>query len=191
VAYDGDDYSWVTEKELPTTIGRLSAFMGNASILMRAYIYAKMLGNDGMARIAEFSTLNANYLMTRLDEAGFEMAFKNRRATHEFIVTLKQVAKTMGVNTMDFAKRMLDYGVHAPTTYFPLLIAECLLIEPTETETRETLDDFVEVLKKILKEAEHTPDLVTQAPHTLPVKRLDDVRAVRQLDVAWKEGEES
>ncbi|MBT5230318.1 MAG: aminomethyl-transferring glycine dehydrogenase subunit GcvPB, partial [Methylococcales bacterium] len=151
VAYDGDDYSWVTEKELPTTIGRLSAFMGNASILMRAYIYAKMLGNDGMARIAEFSTLNANYLMTRLDEAGFEMAFKNRRATHEFIVTLKQVAKTMGVNTMDFAKRMLDYGVHAPTTYFPLLIAECLLIEPTETETRETLDDFVEVLKKILK----------------------------------------
>jgi len=185
VACDEGEYRWLTAEDCPQTIGRLSTFMGNAGILLRAYIYAKMLGRDGMKRVSEFSTLNANYMMKRLAEHGFDLAFPERRATHEFIVTLKNVAKTFGVSTMDFAKRLLDYGHHAPTTYFPLLVPECLLIEPTETETRETLDAFIEVMVKILQEAETDADLLKQAPHTLPVKRLDDVKAARQLDVAW------
>lgn len=171
--------------ECPDTIGQLSTFMGNAGILMRAYIYARLLGKEGMVRVAEFATLNANYLMKELEKRGFNIAFKNRRATHEFIVTLKKEKKELGVSTMDFAKRLLDYGFHAPTTYFPLLVPECLLIEPTETEPKELLDAFVDALEKILNEAKETPELVKTAPHTMPVKRLDDVLAARQLDLTW------
>ncbi|MES9900305.1 MAG: aminomethyl-transferring glycine dehydrogenase subunit GcvPB [Sedimenticola sp.] len=186
VARDDDRYSWLTEEQCPESIGRLSAFAGNAGILLRAYVYARMLGREGMPRVAEYSTLNANYMLKRLQEAGFDAAYPERRATHEFIITLRRQAKELGVSTMDFAKRLLDYGFHAPTTYFPLLVPECLLIEPTETEDRETLDGFIEAMKAILKEAENDPKLVTGAPHTLPVKRLDDVRAARELDLVWK-----
>jgi glycine dehydrogenase subunit 2 len=186
VAFDGDEYRWLTEKDVPQSIGRLSAFMGNAGVLMRAYIYARLLGREGMSRVADFSTLNANYLMARSRNKGFDLAYPNRRATHEFIITLKRQAKTLGVNTMDFAKRMLDYGVHAPTTYFPLLVPECLLIEPTETEDKETLDNFVEILASIEQEAKENPEFIKTAPHTMPVRRLDDVRAARELDLVWK-----
>jgi glycine dehydrogenase subunit 2 len=186
VDFDGSDYLWLTERERPESIGRLSAFAGNAGILLRAYVYARMLGREGMQRVAEFSTLNANYLLRCLMEAGFEAAYPTRRASHEFILTLKKQAKELGVNTMDFAKRMLDYGVHAPTTYFPLLVPECLLIEPTETEAKEDLDRFVEIMRTIQREAQTQPELVTKAPHTMPVRRLDDVRAARELDLAWR-----
>ncbi len=145
-----------------------------------------MLGAEGMKRVAEYATLNANYLLKRLTDAGFEPAYGDRRASHEFILTLRKEAKELGVNTMDFAKRLLDYGFHAPTTYFPLLVPECLLIEPTESETKEELDAFVEALVQIKQEAREHPDLVKDAPHRLPVRRLDDVRAARQLDLAWK-----
>ena len=185
VGYDGDEYHWITGKERPQTIGRLSAFMGNAGVLLRAYVYARMLGREGMQRVAEFSTLNANYLMKRLQDAGFDLAFPRRRATHEFIVTLKRQHKEQGVSAMDVAKRLLDYGYHAPTTYFPLLIPECLLIEPTETESREELDGFVEAMTKIQQEAESNPALLHEAPHTQPVRRLDEVRAARELDLRW------
>jgi len=186
VDFDGSDYVWLTEKERPESIGRLSAFAGNAGVLLRAYIYARLLGREGMHRVAEFSTLNANYLMKRLIESGFDAAFPKRRASHEFILTLKKQAKELGVNTMDFAKRLLDYGVHAPTTYFPLLVPECLLVEPTETEAKEELDRFIEIMQIIKREAETQPEMVRQAPHTMPVRRLDDVRAARELDLAWK-----
>ncbi len=186
VGYDGHEYRWLEEKDCPQSIGRLSAHSGNTGILLRAYIYARMLGSEGMERVADYATLNANYLMARLQAVGFEAAFPERRATHEFILTLKKEAKEWGTSARDFAKRLLDYGFHAPTTYFPLLVPECLLIEPTETESRETLDAFVDVLAKIRDEAQQTPDVVTGAPHTLPVKRLDDVKAARELDLAWK-----
>jgi len=185
VGYDGDEYSWVTEQGRPQSIGRLSAFMGNVGVLLRAYIYARMLGREGMHRVAEFATLNANYLMKRLQEAGFDLAFPERRATHEFIVTLKHQQKEQGVSAMDFAKRLLDFGFHAPTTYFPMLVPECLLIEPTETESPEELDNFVEAMAKILAEAETNPDYLHEAPHTQPVRRLDEVRAARELDLRW------
>jgi len=185
VALDGQDYTWVTEKERPESIGRMSAFAGNVGILLRAYVYARMLGPEGMRRVGEYATLNANYLLKRLVEAGFDPAYRGRRASHEFIITLRKQAKEFGVTTMDFAKRLLDYGFHAPTTYFPLLVPECLLIEPTETETREELDAFVEALGRIKQEAADQPDLVRSSPHRMPVKRLDDVRAARELDVRW------
>jgi glycine dehydrogenase (decarboxylating) beta subunit (EC 1.4.4.2) len=167
----------------------MSAFAGNAGVLLRAYIYARMLGREGMPRVAEFATLNANYLLKRLMDVGYTAAYPERRATHEFILTLKKQAKELNVTAMDVAKRLLDYDFHAPTTYFPLLIPECLLIEPTETEAKETLDDFVETMAVILKEAEADSSLLKGAPYTLPVKRLDDVKAVKQLDVVWKRAE--
>ena len=179
-------YDWLTEDDLPQSIGRLSAFMGNAGVLLRAYVYMRMVGKDGMKRIAEYATLNANYLMARLKDAGFEAAFPNRRASHEFILTLKKEAKTLHVNTMDFAKALLDKDFHAPTTYFPLLVPECLLIEPTETETREVLDNFIDAMIAIAEEAKADPERVRGAPYSTPVRRLDDVRAARHLDLAWK-----
>lgn len=178
-------YRYADAGDRPETIGRLSAFAGNAGVLLRAYVYMRMLGGEGMRRVAEFATLNANYLMARLKDAGFEIAFPGRRATHEFIVTLKREQKELGITAMDFAKRLLDYGMHAPTTYFPLLVPECLLIEPTETETQQTLDTFADAMVQILTEARETPELLREAPHTTTVSRPDEVRAARQLDLAW------
>ncbi len=186
VDYDGKAYRFLTEADRPQTIGRLSAFAGNAGVLLRAYIYARLLGSEGMHRVAEFATLNANYLMARLAHSGYDLAFPERRATHEFIVTLKRQAKELGITAMDVAKRLLDLGYHAPTTYFPLLVPECLLIEPSETEAKEELDRFITAMQQILTEAQTTPEIVKAAPHTLPVRRLDDVKAARELDLAWK-----
>ena len=186
VGREGERYRWLTEKDLPQSIGRLSAFMGNAGVLLRAYIYMRMLGREGMSRVGEYATLNANYLLAELAARGFEPAYPSRRASHEFIITLKKQARDLEVSAMDFAKRLLDYGFHAPTTYFPLLVPECLLIEPTETEGKDTLDAFVAALSQIQNEAEQETERVTSAPHTMPVRRLDDVRAAKQLDLTWK-----
>jgi glycine dehydrogenase subunit 2 len=191
VGYQDAEYCWLTEKELPQTIGRLSTFMGNAGILLRAYAYIRLLGKEGLHRVSEFATLNANYLMKRLQQAGFTLAFPQRRASHEFIVTLTPQLKMYGINAMDIAKRLLDYGYHAPTTYFPLLIPECLLIEPTETESKQELDGFVEALTKILMEAKENPALLKNAPHSLPVKRLDDVKAAREINIVWRQAHET
>ncbi len=178
-------YQWKGKAQMPESIGSLSAFGGNAGILVRAYIYARLLGREGLVRVGEFATLNANYMQAQFIQSGFQIAFPQRRATHEFIVTLKKEAKELGVTAMDFAKRLLDLGYHAPTTYFPLLIPECLLIEPTETESKDEMDGFIAAMVQILAEANHDATQVTSAPLTMPVKRLDDVRAARELDLAW------
>ena len=185
VGREGERFRWLDEGDLPQTIGRLSAFAGNTGVLLRAYIYMRMLGREGMHRVSEFATLNSNYLLARLAKAGFEPAYPGRRASHEFILTLRREAREHGTTAMDFAKRLLDYGYHAPTTYFPLLVPECLLIEPTETEAKAELDGFVEAMTAIRQEAQTEPDKLKGAPYTLPVRRLDDVRAARQLDLAW------
>jgi len=186
VAKQDDTYRYLTEKDLPQSIGHLSAFSGNIGILLRAYVYARMLGAEGMHRVAEFATLNANYLMAELGKAGFTVAFPQRRASHEFIISMKPLKDATGISAMDVAKRLLDKGYHPPTTYFPMLVPECLLIEPTETESKETLDGFVNALKEIRDEAYATPELVKGAPHTMPVRRLDDVKAARELDLTWR-----
>jgi glycine dehydrogenase subunit 2 len=179
-------YDWLSEEELPRSIGRLSGFMGNAGVLLRAYVYMRMVGRDGMKRLAEYATLNANYLQARLREAGFELAYPNRRASHEFIITLKQESKELNLTAMDVAKALLDRNYHAPTTYFPLLVPECLLIEPTETESKETLDNFVDAMIDIAHEAHSNSTNFKEAPFNMPVRRLDDVKAARQLDLKYE-----
>lgn len=186
VAKTAEGYRWLEAADCPKSIGRLSAFAGNAGIILRAYIYARFLGREGLKRVAQFATLNANYLMTRLEQAGFTLAYPDRRASHEFIITLKKEAKEYTISALDIAKRLLDYGFHAPTMYFPLLVPECLLIEPTETESKEVLDAFVDVLATILEEAKSQPELLKNAPYTMPVKRLDDVKAARELDLVYR-----
>jgi glycine dehydrogenase subunit 2 len=178
--------TWADGDKAPQSIGPLSAFAGNAGILLRAYAYARLLGKDGMPRVAEMATLNANYLATKLAAVGYTLAYPERRASHEFILTLAPEEKATGVNAMDFAKRLLDFGIHAPTTYFPLLVPECFLIEPTETEGPEELDAFVEAMRHIRAEAFDRPEWVKGAPYTLPVRRLDDVKAARELNLAYR-----
>ncbi len=173
-------------RDRPLSIGRLSTFAGNAGVLLRAYVYARLLGRAGMRRVAEFATLNANYLARRLAEVGFTLAYPERRASHEFIVTVQPQKKASGVTALDFSKALLDHGIHAPTNYFPLLVPECLLIEPTETESKETLDRFVEVMRQLLEDALRDPERMKGAPYSTPVRRLDDVKAARDLDLAYR-----
>jgi glycine dehydrogenase subunit 2 len=188
VGKEGERYRWLEERDLPQSIGRLTGFNGNAGVLLRAYVYMRMLGREGMGRVGEYATLNSNYLSKQLQRAGFVAAFPERRASHEFILTLKALAAQQGVTAMDVAKRLLDFGFHAPTTYFPQLVAECLLIEPTETESRETLDAFVAAMAEVLREAHSEPGMLKKAPYKMPVRRLDDVRAARELDLAFRPG---
>jgi glycine dehydrogenase subunit 2 len=185
VGKKGDQYVWLTAKDCPKTIGCLSAFAGNAGILLRAYVYIRILGAMGLTRVGEFATLNANYLKKLLQNQGFSVAFAERIASHEFIVTFKNELKACGITAKDFGKRLLDYGFHAPTTYFPLLVPECFLIEPTETESKQEIDRFADVMTKILQEAKTNADMLKTAPHTMPVQRLDDVKAARDMDFAW------
>jgi len=155
-------------------------------VLLRAYVYARLLGREGMRRVAEYATLNANYLARRLADAGFDLAYPERRASHEFIVTVARQKKANGITALDFSKSLLDRNIHAPTNYFPLLVPECLLIEPTETESKETLDGFVEVMTELLALSASDPQAMKDAPLTMPVRRLDDVKAARELDIAWQ-----
>lgn len=181
-----DTYRFANKKDYPQSIGRLSTFMGNAGILLRAYFYIRQLGTEGLHRVSELAVLNANYLMSRLQAAGFTLAFADRKATHEFIITLSSEKKAYNVSAKDVGKRLLDYGYHAPTTYFPLCVPECLLIEPTETEDKDTLDGFIDALIKIREEMATHPELAQNAPYSLPVRRLDDVKAARELNLTWQ-----
>jgi glycine dehydrogenase subunit 2 len=190
VGREGDQYRWMTEQDCPQTIGKLSAFAGNAGVLLRAYIYARMLGREGMRRVSDFATLNANYLAAELDKAGFQLAFPGRRASHEFIITLKSEAKQYHLTATDLSKMLLDHDMHAPTNYFPLLVPECQLIEPTESEPKEVLDRFVAAMVSIRDLARTDIDHIKGAPYSQPVRRLDDVKAARQLDLVWQAPEE-
>ena len=183
---DDGQYQWLDQHNCPDSIGRLSAFNGNTGILLRALSYALMLGAEGMLRVSEYATLNANYLASRLAAAGFDIAYPGRRRAHEFILTLKTLAQTQNVNAMDVAKRLLDFGIHSPTTYFPLLVPECLLIEPTETESLAELDALIDAFLAIRDEANNAPDDLKTAPHNFSVRRLDEVKAARDLDLCWQ-----
>lgn len=175
-------YRYTTHQDVPQSIGRLSAFMGNAGILLRAYFYICVLGKQGLTRVSEYATLNANYLLAELQRVGYTAAYPKRRASHEFLITLSPEKKRHNIQAMDIAKRLLDYGFHAPTTYFPLLVPECLLIEPTETECKEDLDHFVSAMARILNEMISDPDMLRKSPHTRPIRRLDEVKAAKDMD---------
>lgn len=159
------------------SIGEIATFHGNFAIYLRAYLYAKLHGNYGLRRISEQAVLSANYLKKRLGKL-FTIPFK-QHCMHEFVVQADNYLDK-NVKALDIAKRLLDYGIHAPTIYFPLIIKECMLIEPTESESKATLDRFVEVLEQIVREIAENPELVKTAPHTLSVRRLDEVRAVKK-----------
>jgi glycine dehydrogenase subunit 2 len=167
----------------PKSIGRLRGFQGNFGVFVRSYAYILSLGGDGLQEASETAVLNANYLLAKLSEgrAGkyAPIAF-DRRCMHEFVLSGARAKKELGVKTLDIAKRLLDHGFHPPTVYFPLLVDEALMVEPTETETRETLDAFAEAVNAILAEAEGDPELLLNAPYTTPVRRLDEVAASRR-----------
>ena len=185
IAKKKDKYCIQGKEKHPQSMGSLHAFMGNVGVLIRAYVYLKNLGGNGLAKASDIATLNANYMMVRLKKAGFDVTLANRRASHEFIVSLAKEKKEFGVNANDFAKQLLDHDMHAPTMYFPLLVPECLLIEPTETETKEQMDVFIDAMIEIRRLAQNNPEEMKQAPITQPVKRVDDVKAVRELDVVF------
>ena len=183
VAKDNGAYRWRTGSR--HSIGRLAANGGNIGVLLRAWVYLRMLGREGLQRVADHAVLNANYLAFRLAEEGFDLAYPGRRAGHEFVVSLKRLRDATGVTAADFAKAMLDEGFHAPTVYFPLLVPECLLIEPTETESPEALEVLIEAMVRIRDQALSDPESVRSAPHHLPVRRPDEVRAARKPDLAY------
>ncbi|NLY11844.1 MAG: aminomethyl-transferring glycine dehydrogenase subunit GcvPB [Firmicutes bacterium] len=164
------------------SIGRVKSFYGNFTVLVRAYAYILSHGSEGLRRVSEIAVLHANYLMENLKKDYF-LPF-DRKCMHEFVLSGKW-QKENGVRTLDIAKRLLDHGVHAPTVYFPLIVDEAIMIEPTETETKETLDQFIEVMKEIALEAKENPDKVTSAPLTTPVRRLDETKAARQPIIRW------
>ncbi len=161
----------------PSSIGKIASFHGNFGIYLRAYLYAKLHGRYGLRRIAEMAVLNANYLKKACGEL-FTLPYP-QTCMHEFVVQADNYLNK-GVRALDIAKRLLDYGVHAPTVYFPLIVKECMLIEPTESESKATLDAFIDILKKIVREIQENPDLVKTAPHTMPVTRLDEALAARK-----------
>lgn len=180
---NADGYFWTNHESHPCSIGRLSCFMGNINMLLRAYFYIRNLGNTGIRQISAYAALNANYLLHELMRMGYQAAYPQRRASHEFILSLQQEKQTYGISAMDVAKRLLDFGFHAPTTYFPLLVPECLLIEPTETECIEELDAFLSAMQQIRHEIINEPEKLKQAPHLTRISRLDEVKNARDLNL--------
>ncbi len=179
IVKEGDTYKLSYDR--PDSIGRMMNFYGNFSVLVRAYTYIRMLGPDGLRRVSENAIINANYLLSLLLER-YDLPYP-KTVLHEFCLSGDRQKKAHGVKTLDIAKRLLDYGFHAPTIYFPLIVSEALMIEPTETESKETLDVFARALLAIADEAANNPALVLSAPITTPVKRLDDAMASRQLNI--------
>jgi len=181
-----DDGTFRLERpgERPSSIGRLRSFAGNTGVLVRAYTYIRAHGGSGLREVSDDAVLAANYLMHRV--AGSYDLPHGGPCKHEFVASASSLKKRTGVRTLDIAKRLIDYGFHPPTIYFPLIVDEAMLIEPTETESVETLDAFAEALIAIAAEAESDPDVVREAPHTAPVRRLDEATAARQPNLRWR-----
>jgi glycine dehydrogenase subunit 2 len=180
VVKDGDNFK--LDYDRPKSIGRVRAFFGNTGVLVRAYAYIRTHGPDGLRRVSENAVLNANYLLSRVKH--FLPVPQGDRCMHEFVASAGKLKAERGVSAMDIAKRLLDYGFHAPTVYFPLTVREAIMVEPTETESRETLDAFAETLFRVIEE---DADLLHDAPHTTPISRPDEVAAARKPVLAWPE----
>jgi len=188
VEFDGERY--YLDYDVPHTIGKIKGFYGNFEVLIRAFAYILSMGAEGLEKIAEISVLNANYLASRLSKIrGFHIPYgKDRPVKHEFVLSCSRLKSETGISAKDVAKRMLDYGVHAPTIYFPLIVKEALMIEPTETEPIEEMDKFIEVLTSISKEAYNDPEKILTAPHNTSVSLVDEVKAShpRTLCLSWR-----
>jgi glycine dehydrogenase subunit 2 len=175
IAKRGEEY--VFDYDRPQSIGRVKPYYGNFGINVRAYTYIRSMGPDGLKAVTEYAVLNANYMMRRLAEY-YDLPF-DKHCKHEFVLSGRR-QKKLGVRTLDIAKRLLDFGYHPPTIYFPLNVEECIMIEPTETESKETLDSFVDIMIQIAKEVEENPEIVQEAPHTTVVGRMDEATAARK-----------
>jgi glycine dehydrogenase subunit 2 len=183
-----DDGAFRLERpdERPTSIGRLRSFVGNTGVLVRAYAYLRAHGASGLREVTDDAVLAANYLKQRLlDDGSYDVPFE-RPCKHEFVASAAGIRRRTGIRTLDIAKRLIDHGFHPPTIYFPLTIDEGMLIEPTETESLETLDAFADALIAIAREAEDDPEQVKGAPHDAPVRRLDEATAARQPNLRWR-----
>ncbi len=181
IVKDGDRYEW--SQDYPDTIGRIKSFYGNFNVMVKAYTYIRSVGPEGLKRTAEMAVLNANYIKERL-KPYFRLPY-DRACMHECVFSVERQAKESGVHASDIAKRLIDYGIHPPTIYFPLIVPEAMMIEPTETESRDTLDAFCDTMIVIAGEAKEYPERIKAAPLTTPVKRLDEVLAARKPDVCW------
>jgi glycine dehydrogenase subunit 2 len=182
-----DDGTLALDGDRPRSIGKVRSFLGNFLVLVRAYAYIRALGAEGLREVSDAAVLNANYVLAGIRDL-FDLPY-DRRCMHEFVVSGEPL-KQYGVRTVDVAKRLLDYGVHPPTTYFPLIVSEALMIEPTETESKDDLDRLVAVLRAVADDARRDPDLLLSAPHAMPVRRLDEVAAARQPVVRQRFDEE-
>ena len=167
-----------------SSIGKVQAFFGNFAVNLRAYIYLKMLGSDGLKRISENAIINANYIKAKLQDI-YDVPFMDN-CMHEFVICGEKHKKAYGIKTLDIAKRLLDKGYHAPTIYFPNIVHEAIMIEPTETESKQTLDEFINSMIEIDKECKETPELVKNAPTNTPTKRVDDAYSVKHLNVKYE-----
>lgn len=181
VELNGSMYRWDFDR--PDSIGHVHSFNGNFGVLLRTWAYIRTMGPDGLKAASELAVLNANYLMHEL-KGDFQLNF-DRTCKHEFVLSGAKQKKESGVRTLDMAKRLLDYGYHAPTVYFPLIVEEAIMIEPTETESKETLDSFIEAMREIAKEAKENPENLHSAPHNTPVGRLDETLAARKPVLRW------
>src|SRR5207249_10310660 len=187
----GEDGTFAFAPTAPSSIGRLRGFHGNYGCFVRAYAYICSLGGDGLRDASETAVLNANYLLARLqqtvepDVRSYLPLAYGQLCMHEFVLSGGPMRRALGVKTVDLAKRLLDFGFHPPTVYFPLLVDEALLVEPTETETRETLDAFADAIAEILREAEADPEIARNAPYSTPVRRLDEAAAAKRPRIRW------
>ena len=172
------------DDDRPRSIGRLHGYHGNAAVLVRAYAYVFLHGADGLKAVSELAALNANYLAALISDE-FPLAFPDGRPMHEFVATAKPLKDETGIRAMDVAKRLIDLGYHPSTVYFPLVVDEAMMVEPTETETKETLEGFAGAIRQAAAEARTDPDLLHEAPITTPVRRLDEARAARHLKLRW------
>ena len=168
----------------PQSIGKMGAFHGNFGALVRAYSYIRTLGNEGIRSVSRDAIINANYILSQL--RGYYDLPYDRHCMHEVVFSARNLKRAHGVSALDVAKRLIDYGVHPPTMYFPLIVEEALMIEPTETESKETLDYFIDVMKTIAQEAADSPDLLHDAPHDTPNTRLDEAKAARRPNLRWR-----
>jgi len=178
------DEGFVLDHDAPASIGRMHGFHGNIGVLVRAYVYVFLHGGDGLRAVSDHAVLNANYLAA-LTSGSFPLAFPDSPPMHEFVATAAPLERATGIRAMDVAKRLIDLGFHPSTVYFPLVVDEALMVEPTETESKETLDAFAAALLQAAEEASTAPDLLHRAPVTTPVGRLDEARAARHLKLRW------
>jgi len=172
--------------DYPDSIGKIKAAYGNTSVIIKAYIYVLLMGGNGLKETSEVAVLNANYMRKKLvDSTLYQLPYRELRK-HEFVISCEQLLATKGIRALDVAKRLLDYGLHPPTVYFPLIVKEALMIEPTESESKKTLDGYIATLLKI---AQEEPDLVKEAPHNTVVRRIDEIGAVKNPILTWKQAD--